>query len=328
MQQQPRNSNARHLANGRWRSILRDFGMAEKYLTGKHTDCPICGDGKDRFRFDDKDGKGSYFCSVCGNGDGFQLLEQWGGVSFREAAAKIEGIAPTMPKEKPRGTISLADAKSMVSRIWRESAPLTEGDDAWRYLQGRGLKPQRLHLKSVRLHPGLDCREGGVLVGRFKALVLVVASPAGEVVTLHRIFLKDGAKAPVEKPKKMLPVPDEITVNGASIRLSAFDEVIGLAEGPETAWACEQMFGMPVWSCISSGGIETWEPPPGGRVRKVVIFADNDANFAGQKAAYVLANRLALRFKLEVEVEVPPNVSSDWADYLQPSDFFLQNQKV
>lgn len=323
MQQQPRNQ-ARQLANGRWRSILRDYGMPEKYLTGKHTDCPVCGDGKDRFRFDDKEGKGTYFCSVCGNGDGFQLLERWGGIAFRDAAAKIEGIAPDMPKEKPRGTISLADAKAMVSRIWREAKPLTEGDDAWRYLQRRGLDPHKLSLKSVRLHPGLDCREGGVKVGTFPAIVLAVASPAAEVVTLHRIFLQDGDKAPVEKPKKMLPVPDELTVNGAAIRLAASAEVIGIAEGPETAWACEQMFGFPVWSCISSGGVETFELPSGGNIRKVVIFADHDANFAGQKAAYILANRLALRHKIEVEVEVPPKVGTDWADYVHPSDFFLQ----
>ena len=41
--------------------------------TGKHTSCPACG-GKDRFRFDDKQGDGTFYCNQCGAGNGFQLI--------------------------------------------------------------------------------------------------------------------------------------------------------------------------------------------------------------------------------------------------------------
>ena len=42
------------IAAGKWRGILSAMGIASEYLTGKHTQCPICkaerGDGgKDRF---------------------------------------------------------------------------------------------------------------------------------------------------------------------------------------------------------------------------------------------------------------------------------------
>jgi len=48
-----------------------------------------------------------------------------------------------------------------------------------------------------------------------------------------------------------------------------------------------------------------------------VIFADNDANGAGQRAAYALAARLSGRF--EVDVKIPEKPDTDWNDVLQAS---------
>jgi putative DNA primase/helicase len=49
----------------RWLDILTGLGVPAKFLRNKHGPCPMCG-GKDRFRFDDKDGKGTFFCNGCG----------------------------------------------------------------------------------------------------------------------------------------------------------------------------------------------------------------------------------------------------------------------
>ncbi|WP_296818027.1 primase-helicase zinc-binding domain-containing protein [Thiobacillus sp.] len=49
----------RELAHGRWPGILSRFGLTDKQLSGRHTACPVCG-GKDRFRFDDKEGRGTF----------------------------------------------------------------------------------------------------------------------------------------------------------------------------------------------------------------------------------------------------------------------------
>ncbi|NDF83425.1 MAG: hypothetical protein EB130_09770, partial [Actinobacteria bacterium] len=54
------------LAIGHWPSILGALaGLSSDQLTDKHQPCPLCG-GEDRYRFDDQDGSGSWFCNQCG----------------------------------------------------------------------------------------------------------------------------------------------------------------------------------------------------------------------------------------------------------------------
>jgi putative DNA primase/helicase len=61
--------------------------------------------------------------------------------------------------------------------------------------------------------------------------------------------------------------------------------------------------------------MEGFAPPAG--VRRLVIFGDNDASFAGQKAAYALAHRL--HRELPVDVRIPPDAGTDWLDVLNGS---------
>ena len=62
-------------ALGRWRGILPALGVPAKALSNRHGPCPMCG-GKDRFRFDDKGGRGTWICSKCGAGDGIELVKR------------------------------------------------------------------------------------------------------------------------------------------------------------------------------------------------------------------------------------------------------------
>ena len=78
-------------ARGRWLGILTHFGIAEDFLRNKNGPCPMCA-GRDRWRWDDKDGAGTFFCSHCGAGDGFRLLELWTGKPFKEIAAEVDRI--------------------------------------------------------------------------------------------------------------------------------------------------------------------------------------------------------------------------------------------
>jgi putative DNA primase/helicase len=101
------------LANGHWPSILGALaGLSADQLTDKHQPCPLCG-GKDRYRFDDQNGSGSWFCNQCGGpdqaggaGNGIDLLMRRTGWTFKEAAQRIEqhlGIAPRRPEPPIKG---------------------------------------------------------------------------------------------------------------------------------------------------------------------------------------------------------------------------------
>ncbi len=297
----------RQIAQGRWRSILTILGMDERALSGKHGPCPMCG-GKDRFRFDDKEGRGTYFCSGCGAGDGVQLAMGSTGLSFRDVAAEVERIAGTVRPATTRTERTDDDKLSALRRVFRESRPIERGDEACRYLAGRGLRLYDLP-ESIRLHPGMPYRDGGAVLGTFPTMLATVTDAAGRALSMHRTFIQDGTKAPVPAPKKLM---QGLPLSGAAIRLTPVSRSLGIAEGVETALAASELFEVPVWSCLSTSGIEAFDPPEG--VEHVIVFADNDANFAGQAAAYRAAHRLAIK-GYEVEVCIPPSVG-DWLDEL------------
>jgi putative DNA primase/helicase len=89
-------------ARGRWREILPALGIGRQFLVNRHGPCPLCG-GKDRYRFDDRDGTGSYFCSQCGAGVGLILLRRKFGWSYGEACREVDQIIGTdSPRPAPQ----------------------------------------------------------------------------------------------------------------------------------------------------------------------------------------------------------------------------------
>lgn len=300
-------TNVRGVAAGRWRDILLSLGVDERTLNGKHCPCPMCG-GKDRFRFDDKEGRGTYFCSGCGAGDGVQLAMGITGLPFKEAAREIERLAGSAQVVDRHKKLSNGERIAVLARVWSESVPLQLGDEAFQYLTGRGLRLQTAP-SNLRLHPSLPYRDDCKVL-KFAAMVARVTGPDGSGVSLHRTYLQGSMKAPVAQPKKLMP---GLPLVGAAIRLTPVADRLGIAEGIETALAASELFGMPVWSCIHAQGVESFLPPVG--VKEIVIYADNDPNFTGQSAAYRSANRLKL-MGYEVTVCVPPN-DGDWLDQLK-----------
>ncbi|MBO0217089.1 DNA primase, partial [Vibrio sp. Vb2880] len=85
----------------------------------------------------------------------------------------------------------------------------------------------------------------------------------GNLVTLHRTYLtKSGKKAKVECAKKMMPVPDGLSVTGGAVRLGMPTEgVLGLAEGLETALSGFRATHIPTWSTVNATLLENFEVP-------------------------------------------------------------------
>jgi putative DNA primase/helicase len=289
------------LCVGRWESILTSLGVASEFLSKKHGPCPMC-KGTDRYRFDNKDARGSWFCSKCGAGDGFSLLRKLNGWSFAEAAREVERVLGISKQDAPRHEFTDEQKRAALKRVYSESVAVTTGDAVWTYLNRRtGIVNVP---NSIRLHPKLHYEKGL----SFEAMLALVTMPDGKHSTMHRTWLDGkGGKAPVDEPKKVMAG----TIKTGAIRLAPMAECLGLAEGIETALRASVLFGMPVWAAISAGGMRDWEAPEG--LRHLIVFGDNDENFTGQTAAYSLANRLSLK-GIKTEVRIPSKTGTDWAD--------------
>jgi len=93
----------REAARGLWRTTIYPALNIEVGI-GKHMPCPFCG-GKDRFRCDNREGSGSYFCNQCGAGDGFSLVMKVFRCDFAESlrlVANTLGVTPSSPHPYPR----------------------------------------------------------------------------------------------------------------------------------------------------------------------------------------------------------------------------------
>lgn len=294
-------------AVGRWPGILQSLGVDPAFLNNKHGPCPICS-GTDRYRFDDKGGRGTWICSHCGSGDGFKLLQGVLGWSFSEAAKQVDRIVGTVQVGPIAPERTDASKIRALLQVWEGSRPVTRGDPVWQYLNWRlGLE---IVPADLRLHPGLRYTdEDGRDLGRFPAMVARIRYPDGAGASIHRTYLTDdGHKAPVPQAKKIMAGKP---LNTGAVRLGAAGMTLGIAEGIETALAASQRFSVPVWAATNAVLLEAWVPPES--VERVVIAGDNDASFTGQAAAFGLARRLVQK-GLAVEIRIPDQVGKDWAD--------------
>ena len=289
-------------ARGHWHHILTRLGVDAKFLA-TNKPCPVCG-GSDRFSYTDLEGKGTYYCRGCGHGDGLDLLVKLHGWDFKTAAREVEKVLGTV-QTQPKRERKKADPTKALNAAYKGSQPVFAGCLVHQYLKARGLS---VLPPSLRYHPNLE-------LGRqsFPAMLAVLSDASGQFVSIHRTYLEGNQKAPIENPK-MLMTPKG-TVNGSAVRLWPATDTVGLSEGVETAAACFELYGVPTWSCISSGGLERVVLP--GSIKHVFIFADNDADkfYEGQRAAYAVASRLAKEGK-RVEVKIAPLPGTDFLDEL------------
>lgn len=277
--------NIHEQAVGRWRSILIALGVNSRYLVNKHGPCPICNGGKDRFRWDDKGGRGTWICNVCGSGAGIDLVMRLKGIDFLDAVKLIEAELPGSVVATPQRR-NVIDP-TIYKNLWRAAQPLSGSDPASWYLKSRGIDPE-VWPNTLRFVPKMTYRHEDGSTQQMPAMLALFVSPDSADMTLHATYLDHlGRKANVPKAKRLAPMP---VPKGGAVRLYASAETMGIAEGIETALSASMMHGVPVWAALNDGGLIKWEPPPG--VKNVIIYGDNDTSFAGQLAAYSLAYRL------------------------------------
>ena len=86
-----------------------------------------------------------------------------------------------------------------------------------------------------------------------------------------------------------------------------------VGEGIESCLAAMLETGLPACAALSAGGIESLILPI--TVRRVIILADNDTNYRGQKAAWKAAQRWTAESR-SVRIAMPPETDTDFNDLL------------
>lgn len=292
-------------ARGHWRTILSSIGIRDEFMRNKHGPCPLCG-GRDRYRFDDLNGEGTYFCNQCGPGNGFTMLRKHLGLSNHDAMREIERIIgrDALPIWSPATEQSEGSAfhQAAIEKLLSEA---TDEGVVVEYLARRGIDVGSPVLLGHPECPYYDTKTGR-RIGAYPAVIAPILCPEGRLISAQRVYLAD-----VDTAKKNMTPARKIT--GGAVRLFEAAAEMGVCEGWETGLAAHQLFKMPIWAGLSDNGMLQIELPMG--VEKLHIFGDNDASYAGQTAAFALAKK-ANRDGIAVEVHIPSKVGTDWLDQL------------
>lgn len=287
---------------GKWTEIISSLIGPEWTQSNKHSKCPRSGEGKDRFRFSDINNRGNYFCSCSdGDKDGFALLMCVKGWDFTQCCKEVESVIGKCPKDNEPPP---PKQKTIVERL---QGKVLDSVKSSKHLESRGLEIAP-GLKWIKK---LDFYDDGEKRGYFPAMLGPVRLH-GKIQTYHATYIMNKEASVITR--KILSSPGSL--QGAAVELyPIIDGVLGVAEGIETAIAAKMLYGVAVWSLLNTALMKSWKPP--SNVKKVIIFGDNDENYAGQAAAFNLAHRLKKMNEVEVVLRFPPQTGHDFNDVLQ-----------
>ena len=167
------------LACGKWRGIFLTLGISDSALKNKHGPCPLCG-VNDRFRWDNKEGRGTFICNQCGAGDGMDLVMKLRNCGYAEAARAVEAVIGAIKlTDRIAPVVSEADREKLIRAVLATCHPVEKGDDVDRYMAGRGVDEPKQY--PADLLTCERCRfEEGVY---FTAMIGIIRDPSGLIPT-------------------------------------------------------------------------------------------------------------------------------------------------
>jgi putative DNA primase/helicase len=187
------------------------------------------------------------------------------------------------------------DPKALA--LWRSAEPIA-GTLAHRYLRARGITIDPP--PSLRFLPAAEYMTGIFL----PAMVAGLQASDRRVVGAQLTYLdpRGHKKAQVSMPRKTIG-----KMFDGAVRLGPAGDVLGIAEGVETALAAMELTGIPCWACLGSQRMARVAIP--GAVRELHIFADNDdpGRLAAEQTAKAHAHR-------RVVMRFPPDGFGDYGD--------------
>lgn len=148
----------------------------------------------------------------------------------------------------------------------------------------------------------------------YPALVAPVVNVTGQLIAVHKTFLRPDGSGKADLPKKL---QREFIgpVLGGAVRLAepeAGRELV-IGEGIENALAAMELIDLPGWAALSADGIKQLDLS--GEIPAVMVAADHDMNGVGGEAA-LFAHRRWSRDGRQVRIAMPDNPGTDFNDIL------------
>lgn len=194
-----------------------------------------------------------------------------------------------------------------ILRLWDRAQPLA-GTRAEAYLRRRGLF---FCPDALRFLWATPLGRGKAVV--FRPAMLAAVREGSDLVAIQRTFF--AANRPIRardlgKPRRMLGRPQ-----AGAVQLAPVSDVLGVAEGTETAMSAMALLGIPVWATLGAERFHRIAVPDG--VSRLILLPDNDpAGRAGVTKAMV-AYRTPGR---SIEIIWPPAGCKDWNDALRTGE--------
>lgn len=260
--------------------------------------CPACGYSTSFTLSRGRDGRPLGWCASCQDNTAVAA-------ALRAAGA---GYVPEWHSDRTADDAATREARAAAKQaralaLWNGSIP-PAGTIVETYLGRRGL-PGLAASPALRFRSDCWHLSGGPL----PAMVAAVTGPGGELVAVHRTYLRtDGSgKANIEPAKASLG-----PVMGGAIRLAPAAHELVIGEGIESSASAGILLGLPAWSALSAGNLAAGLVLP-AEVLRVVIAADPD--IAGMTAAVNAAARWQAEGRV-VRIATPDDYGMDFSDLL------------
>ena len=307
-------------ATGRWCEILSALaGLRPEQLCNRHQPCPICG-GRDRYRFDDKDGSGSWFCNQCGGkdhlggaGSGMDLLMRVRHWSFRQACQEVESYLGLVPEADVRHRPQpAASANGSCGRPAAAPAAATglpgHGGRPWRQPEVPPADASPPALAQGAIAQWCFCDASGAQLFWIQRLC---GGRSSRKAFLHRVWLDGGWHRPSRRDPFSCEWPAPRPLYGIHHLVARPEAPVLVVEGEGTADAAAALFPEQVvisWVNGTNAIAKTdWSPLAG---RSVTLWPDADA--PGRKAMTRLAALLAQQGCRLQLVEPPADLPQGW----------------
>ncbi len=185
-----------------------------------------------------KDGDVAVLVTCFGGCDRLDVLDE-----LRHLGLLDDDRRDWQPSRRPAPPPPLHNPDPEAIAIVEASQPIG-GTLAERYLaEHRGIRSP--YPPSLMFHPSLIY---AMTRQAMPAMIASVQRPGGVVVAVQATFLAaDGRKAPVAEPRWTYGALGE-----GAIRLAPATDVLGLAEGTESAFAAQLLTGVPCWASLGA----------------------------------------------------------------------------